>query len=94
MYNHSQQLKQEYKLMTDDGIYNTQNKAHRKRLLGYTGNATQRMQNMLKGTESVNNKNRNQNCNTLKSESVKAVLLKTHFLGYYVTLSVKLLQTF
>jgi len=37
--------------MTDDEMYNTQNKAHRKRLLGYAGNETQRkchMQNTLK----------------------------------------------
>jgi hypothetical protein len=56
----SQQLKQEHKLMTDDGIYNTQNKVHR-RLLGYAGNETQRkcrMQNTLKDTGRVNNRNK------------------------------------
>jgi hypothetical protein len=80
--------------MTDDGIYNTQNKVHRKRLLGYTGNETQRnchMQNTMQDTKRVNNKSRNENGNT---EPVKAVLLKIHFLGYYVALLVKLLQTF
>lgn len=61
MYNHSQ-LKQEHKLMTDDGIYNTQSNAHRRRLLGFTGNETQikcHMQNTLQDTDRVNNKNRN-----------------------------------
>jgi hypothetical protein len=35
--------------MTNDGIYNTQNKAHRRRLLGYTGNVTQIRCNPLRG---------------------------------------------
>jgi hypothetical protein len=61
MYSDSQ-LKQEHKLMTDDGIYNKQNKAHKRRLLVCAGNEIQSkcpMQNTLKDTERVNNKNRN-----------------------------------
>jgi hypothetical protein len=48
--------------MTDDGIYNTQNNAHSRRLLGYAGNKTQikcHMQNTLQDTARVNNNNRN-----------------------------------
>jgi hypothetical protein len=48
--------------MTDNGIYNTQNKAHRKRHLGYTGNETQRnghLKNTVQDKDRVNNKNRN-----------------------------------
>jgi cytidylate kinase len=80
--------------MTDGGTYNAQNKAHR-RILGDDRNKTQRnchMQSTLQEIEKVNNKNRNQNCNPIKSEPVKAVLLKTHFLRYVGTLA-KLLQT-
>jgi hypothetical protein len=42
------------------------------------------MQNTLQEIEKVNNKNRNQNFSPIKSEHVKAVLLKTHFLRYYI----------
>jgi hypothetical protein len=43
MYSHSQQVIQEYKLMTADGTYNAQNKAHRNRILGYSETKTKKL---------------------------------------------------